>query len=424
MTKQRGLLLSLALVVVFLALNRSAYQGYFQDDEISALQWTRWGPFTSYLKAIVTPVNRDSFRAVGFLYFHFLEPVFGLHFPGYVAVLHAIHLFNVWLLWLILRRMGFSVRAACVGCAFFALHMALLDAIWKPTYIFDVVCATFCLASILLWARGNWILSFVSFWLAYKSKELAVMLPAVLIAYEWWFGQGRWKQLLPIAAGSLLFSLQALVLAPDQASPDYTFHFTAAALAATAPFYAERMFFVPYLGFLLPLTEALTRNRRTLFGLLMMGLFFFPLLFLPGRVLSAYCYLPFTGLAIALAGVVDVANPWWIAAFFVLWLPLDLHALETQRNDTLRQDGEIREWMTTFARYAPTAPPGTTFVYRGLPEGFKPFGIEATVRYFINRWDITVPAYDSPEGAQFLRNGHTTLLLWDGVRHRLEIAGP
>jgi len=32
----------------------------------------------------------------------------------------------------------------------------------------------------------------------------------------------------------------------------------------------------------------------------MMALFLAPLLFLPGRVFSAYCYLPFAGLAIAL----------------------------------------------------------------------------------------------------------------------------
>jgi len=34
---------------------------------------------------------------------------------------------------------------------------------------------------------------------------------------------------------------------------------------------------------------------------LVMGIF--PMLFLPGRVFSAYCYLPLTGLAIALTGV-------------------------------------------------------------------------------------------------------------------------
>ena len=57
------------------------------------------------------------------------------------------------------------------------LSAGAMDAYWKPMYVFDLFCTTFCLASILLYAHGRWILSFIAFWLAYKSKELAVMLP-------------------------------------------------------------------------------------------------------------------------------------------------------------------------------------------------------------------------------------------------------
>ena len=87
---------------------------------------------------------------MGHYYFHAVEELAGLKFPPYVAVLHALHLLNVWLLWLVMRRLGAAPFAAAAACLFFGLHMALFDDVWKPMYVFDVLCATFCLLS--LWA--------------------------------------------------------------------------------------------------------------------------------------------------------------------------------------------------------------------------------------------------------------------------------
>jgi hypothetical protein len=420
MSKRTGLILFLALALAFLALNRAAYQGYFTDDEIDAMAWTRWGSTPAYIKGLLTPLQQDSFRAVGFYYFHVAEHAFGSSFPKYVAVIHAIHLLNVWILWLLMRRLGAPPLAAGAACVFFALHMALFDAVWKPMFVFDVLCCAFCLASLLLWARGNWILSFAAFWLAYKSKELAVMLPVVLVCYELWFGNRRWTRLAPFAAAALCFGLQALILAPTTDS-DYVFHFTRAALARTAPFYASRIFLVPYLGFLLPLGAVVARNRRTWFGLAMMLLFLTPLLWLPGRVLSAYCYLPFAGLAIATAGLAERAHPAAIAACFLLWLPVDIHSLRLQRNDTLRQDQDAREWMTTFARFVRTAPPVAGFIYYGVPEGLHDWGMESAAKYFLKRLEVNFVPLGSPEADRLRQTGNTAICNWDYYHRKLDI---
>src|SRR5207253_11176407 len=127
----------------------------------------------------------NNFRPVGHYYFHAVEEAAGLNFPVYVAVLQGLHVVNVWLLWLLMRRLGATVARAAAACCFFGLHMALFDNFWKPMYVFDVLCASFCLASILLWVRNRWVLSFVAFWLAYKCKDVAIMLPAVLVCCEW-----------------------------------------------------------------------------------------------------------------------------------------------------------------------------------------------------------------------------------------------
>ena len=130
--------------------------------------------------------------------------------------------------------------------------MALFDAVWKPMYIFDVLCAGLCLLSLLFYAQHRWILSFVAFWLAYKAKELAVMLPVALAAYEFWFAKRNplraWKPLLPFFAASLSFGLQGILLNPNQDN-DYTFRFTPEALEHTSLYYAGQIFLVPYLAF-------------------------------------------------------------------------------------------------------------------------------------------------------------------------------
>src|SRR5215813_9024781 len=177
MTTRAGVVLLLAFVAIFLALNAGAYRGYFQDDEIDNISWTRWLPLTDFVKGVATPLTfENNFRPVGHFYFHAIEAAAGLDFPVYVAVLQAFHLLNVCLLWGIMRRMGATPMSAALACGFFGLHMALFDNFWKPMYVFDVLCATFCLASITAWLRGRWVWSLAMFWLAYKCKELAVML--------------------------------------------------------------------------------------------------------------------------------------------------------------------------------------------------------------------------------------------------------
>src|ERR1035438_10407808 len=128
MSKRTGLVLFLLLAAVFLVLNRAAYRGYFTDDDINSIAWTRWSPSYEYLKGALTPIYAQTYRAVGFYFYHVTGPAFGLSFWKYVAVIHALHLLTLWLLWLVMRRMGSPPLAAAAGCVFFALHAARLEA--------------------------------------------------------------------------------------------------------------------------------------------------------------------------------------------------------------------------------------------------------------------------------------------------------
>jgi hypothetical protein len=422
MSKRAGLILFAAFVALFLTVNRDAYRGYFQDDEIDNLSWTPFlGPL-DFLKGAATPqFQANNFRPVGHYYFHAVEELAGLDFPAYVAVLQAFHLLNVWLLWLVSRRLGATTFAAAAACLFFGLHMALFDDFWKPMYVFDVLCATFCLLSLWCYASERWVLSFLAFWLAYKSKELAVMLPVVLLAFEIWYGKRRWKPLVPFFLASLSFGVQGMLGNPNRDN-DYTFRFTAAALAKTSVFYAGRVFLIPYLGFVVPAFALLARNRRTWFGLAMMGLFFFPVLFLPGRIFSAYCYLPFAGLAIALTGMAEAVSPVALGLFLVLWLPMDIHELRLRRRETLANDDEVRTWMGTVRRFAASKEKVDAFVFSGTPTAFHQWGVEGALKYFYERNDLTVKYLGEPEVATLMQTRRVALLSWDASRKRLDIA--
>ena len=421
MSKRSGVLLFAVLAVLFLAANHGAYRGYFQDDELDTISWARYGSFPDYLKAAASPLfQENNFRPVGHFYFHEAANRFDLDFPKYVAAIHLLHLLNVWLLWLVERRLGASPMAAGAGAAFFAFHMALFDNFWKPMYVFDVLCATFCLLSILLYSRQRWVWSFVSFWLAYKAKELAVMLPLVLASYEIWCGERRWKPLIPFFAASVSFGLQGLLLNPNRDN-EYTFRFTAAALAKTSVFYAKLVFLVPYAGFLLPLLLPAARNRRVWFGLATTALFFFPLLFLPGRLFAAYCYLPFTGLAIALAGLAEDRRAVWAGLFFLAWIPLDWQALRGQERLALQKDDDVRAWVGALVAFARTNPPPDGIVVDGAPVGFARWGVEGAAKYVFQKLDLKVSYRGDPDASQVAAGKRVALLRWDGERHRLDI---
>ena len=421
MSFRRGALLFLLFAVSFLLANRAAYRGWFQDDEIDNLSWTPLLSVTDYVKGAVTPLYQpNNFRPAGHFYFYAVEATSGLNFPVYVAVVQALHLLNVWLLWAIARRLGAALWPAALACAFFGFHMALFDNFWKPMYVFDVLCATLSLTSLACWMRGRWVLSFAAFWMAYKSKELAVMLPALFALYEVWFGKRRWKPLLPFFMASFSFGLQSMLFNPNRDN-DYTFRFTLPALLHTAPFYASRLFLVPWLGYAVPLFAVFARNRRTWFGLAALALFFFPMLFLPGRVFSAYCYLPLTGLAIALTGVAEATSIAALAILVLLMLPLDYRELRRNSRETLTRDAGIRRWMDSAEDFAAAHPEVRTFLFSGAPANFQRWGIEGALKYFYRGEPLTVRSVNDPDAGALRSSQRAAVLSWDPGRGRLDI---
>jgi len=422
MTMRAGAALLFAAAALFLIANRAAYRGYFQDDELNNISWTREIPALDYAKAVLTPkFFNNNFRPVGHYYYREVALRYGLDFPKYLPIMHLAHILNIWLVWLLARRLGLGALAASMGTLFFVFDLAVFEIYWKPMYVFDLFCATFTLASVLFYSQRRYVLSFVAFWLAYKSKELAVMIPVVLACYEFLLAERKnWKPLIPFFAVSLSFGLQGVLMNPN-VDNDYTFRFTATAFWTCLRYYASKILLIPYAGVALLALPFLVRDRRVWFGCAMLCLFFVPLMFLPGRLFPAYCYLPLAGVALMTAALADRKSLFpAVAIACAAWIPWNLVTLRNTWRETLAIDSENRTYVSALADFARISKNTRMFIYDGAPAALHAWGIEGALRFLYGR-PPELYSIEDKEAAQALQLEDVALLKWNPSDRKLAV---
>jgi len=424
--RSQPVLLSVIIAALFLIANRGAYKGYFGDDEFDNLALTRAiGPGDAIQGLLSPRYYENNFRPVGHLFYRALGAAAGLSFPPYIGALHLLHLVNVALLWLILRRLGLPLWASASALVFFAFHMAVFDIYWRPMYVYDLLCGTFCLLALLFWLDDRWILSLLSFWLAYRSKEIAVMLPVALAAYELLLGQRRWLRLAPFFAISIWFGARGLFLATHLNSA-YTMHYQPGDLAKSVLFYSGRVFLAPPVAalvlLLVPfLIALLTRDRMIWFGLIAFAALLTPMLLLSERLSSAYLYVPLIGLAIAIGGIATRPRAALaVAAALLLWIPWDYVNLRRQRREALSQVADRRAYVATLSDLVHLQPHLTSFLYLDGP--FLESGALGAIRWLRPGVDIMLAREDGPDRGKILEQPELAVLYWNRSAHRLEPA--
>lgn len=416
----------LALAVLFLIANRGAYRGYFADDELDNLAFTDQLFPGDFSEGLLLPIfYQNNFRPAGHLFFRLMGDGFGLWFPPYVVALQLLHLLNVALLCLVLRRLKLPPIGCVAGALFFAFHMAVFDVYWKPMYVFDLLCATLCLLCLLFWMSdgwASWLLSLISIWLAFRSKEIAVMMPLALAAYELLPGRRRWLRLIPFAAFSLWFGTRGLFHAASLKT-DYSLSFRASDLWTTAVFYSAKLATVPNVGalvlvVLVLLAVVFVRDRWLLFGVAMFIAMLVPMLLLPGRLFSAYLYVPLIGLSIAGACVAIRAPLAALILFFTVWLPWNYVNLRSMRRTALAQAEDRRQYVTALANLAERQPGITSFVYQEGP--LQEYGANAAERWLHPGKRIVMVSEREPKPAALLQAPKLAILHWDKATHRLD----
>ena len=407
----------LLLAMLFWLANRDAHRGYFSGDDLATLTWAPGGNSVEWLQRLATPaLNTSNFRPVGAFFYKWIGMKYWLHFRPYSIALQWLHIINAGLIVIWLRRLQLPLPASLASCCWFTFSALLLPAFWKPMYVYDVLCCLFCLLTLLLYERGHWIPGLVAMWIAYRAKEVAVMLPMALAAYEFWLGQRRWRRLVPYFLISLNFGLQALLYkTPENA---YSLHFTPATFWTTATFYAAALWSGPAVLLLVLAAPQAMGDRRLWWGLLSALCLLIPMLALPGRLFAVYWYIPMIGLTAAAAALAAQAPRWTLAVGLAVWMAINYADVRERGQALLKEEWEARQYAQDVENYARQKPQRTFIFYDRTPDGIKSWGLESLVQM---NWKGKLPKVQPAGEHQTDIEPGAGLLRWNSERHVLEI---
>lgn len=377
----RRVAIVLAILVGFVILNRGAWEGYFSDDDLDNLSWATVAGIDSFTRELVTPVfSKSNTRPTGGLYYRWAGQAFEWNFGNYLVPLFALHWLNAGMIFVLLRRKGFGEWPALASVLFFLFHSALLEAWWKPMYIFDLLAGTFLLLTWLVFGSRYWWAGLVTFWLAYKSKEVALFFPVVL-ALE------NWRRALPFFLVSANFGLQALLVNRER-NTVYTLRFHPSSLVATVPFYLKQAVLNKFGALILGPLAWYARHldfARAAAGTLAMMV---PLLFLPGRLFSVYLYVPLIVLTPGLAAVATRIPPRALAVGLALLIGVDFQVLRAKRKIEIAMAHEAHAYVDQLraakAQLAPIA------YFENVPLGYRLHGVTGALRLVLGNPDARV----------------------------------
>ncbi len=412
----------LAVALLFLIANRGAFKGYFSADDLNNLAWTSHSSPGHFMEGLLTPrFSETNYRPTGHFVFYALGKTFGLDFRPFVWLIQLLHLANVALLWFLLRRFGAERKGAATGALLFAFHMACFDAYWKPMYVFDLLACFWIMTTLLLYTGRAWWAGIFTFWLAYKSKEIAVALPAFLVAYDYYLGTRRWLRVVPYAAISAWFTVQALAQVATKRT-SYTLQFTPEAFLKTLSFYSSEILFIPYAGLALVLVYYFVKNPGVRLGVAGTALLLGPLWFLPERMFSVYLYLPLVGVAIAVAFAADRWRWRVIAVLFALWIPYNYMVMREKRKATLAIADENRPYVEAIGRLHAAHPELLNLVTNAQPQHLESWGVEGALQWFYRSPDFKLARSESEDGRKLLREKGVAVIGWSVVEKKLALA--
>lgn len=381
----------LGLIGLFLVANRAAYNGYFSDDDFENLVNNTFAGFDTFWRGFLSfKYDFYNFRPVGHAFFRWMGQCWKLQFAPYVILIQLFHLLNVFLVYRVARS-ALDPKAAAMAAIFFAFHPALLAAHWKPMYIFDLLCGMTLMSAYYCYRQGWWIGSIVLFWCAYKSKEIAICFPLVLVIEEW-LGRRRWIRLAPFFAISLSFGGQALIANEVRARSAYTLQFSAAALWQTLRFYTAAAWGLPWAMLAGWAWVSGPERRWMVMGTLSATLLLMPLLFLPGRLYAVYLYVPLMFGSIVVGAALGRCTMRVLVVLLLAYAGFGFRELRAFRRVELAQANLTREFVEAACGALKGSQNLNKASYEGGPAGLNIWGVEGALRLCSgNLWLILQP---------------------------------
>ena len=378
---RRGFLLIVAAVAM--TFGNAVHEGFHFDDEHSLVanphirQLAKVPDFFSDPQLFSRNTGSEMYRPLVLLSY-----AVTYHFFDYSA--QAYHLFNIGVhlsvalaVYLLYLRLGLQNTTALFGAVLFAVHPLAGEPVNYISSRSESLAALFFMAALLFYVTDSdraWLAAIICYPLALMCKSSAIVLPAVLLAYELLLkggkiGRGWWRRMLPFwgVAGLYLYGVWRLVDEAVVTAPVRDWHqqfstqgkalvYYAKLLAFPRPLTVEHQFFaaeswldsavVLSLLFLLSLIYALWHGRRlrpVVFWIACMAVVLLPTLVVPLNVLvnERRLYLPMV--AVIGAGLYLLEASGWRLRWNVgaVVLVAGLAGLAHQRNDIWRDEKSL-----------------------------------------------------------------------------------
>jgi len=199
------------------------FANFAPDDMMNLAGYWEQGPWRAVASQFL--VGSNAYRPMGALFYLPLFTVFGLNPLPFRIVVFLLLLANVGLAYRAARVLGADGTAATLAALVICYHAGLSDLHYSTAAVYDVLCFFFYFIAFLYYARirrrpgapgvRETVVFLALYLCALNSKEMAVTLPVMLLAYEWLYC-GR-RCFLPAVAAGLL---TAVYIAGKQFGPD------------------------------------------------------------------------------------------------------------------------------------------------------------------------------------------------------------
>jgi len=211
----------LAIAGVFLAtllVHAAAKDGkfvFFDDDRFVTrnpnIDRVDVGRFFGDPSSTAAPDNptRDIYRPIRTLSFALINSVSGKEdAEPFHALAVFVHALTAAVLFAVVRAAGFDPWPAAAGALFWALHPASVEVTAWVCSLGDAWCGLFSALSVLFWAKDRRVAAMAMLVLAMFSKEHAVVVPGIWVAWDFFYRRERIRQTLLRGAlpGALLIA--------------------------------------------------------------------------------------------------------------------------------------------------------------------------------------------------------------------------
>jgi len=201
----RKLSLAVSLAAYFTYFSWYGLTAHFAPDEPMNMYFY-WHPRPLQFWLSHLTVWRGVYRPMGGVFYLPLFYAFGWNPVPYHAALLLLLLAGVFLVCRFARLLGCGELTAALAALIVCYHAGLSLLYYDTAFVYDALCGFFYLAAFVFYVRiraRDRLLSFREtaiflglYLCALNSKEMAVTLPAVLLAYEWIYrGPPRWTWL-------------------------------------------------------------------------------------------------------------------------------------------------------------------------------------------------------------------------------------